>query len=37
MDGDADIAGVAAAIGRPARGAMLSELFGGRALPAVAA
>lgn len=34
MDGDADIAAVAAAIGHPARGAMLSALFGGRALPA---
>src|SRR5829696_4110815 len=34
MDGDADIAAVAAAIGHPARGAMLTALFGGRALPA---
>ena len=33
MDGDADIATVAAAIGHPARGAMLTALFGGRALP----
>jgi DNA-binding transcriptional ArsR family regulator len=34
MDGDADIAAVAAAIGHPARGAMLTAMFGGRALPA---
>jgi DNA-binding transcriptional ArsR family regulator len=34
MHGDADIATVAAAIGHPARGAMLTALFGGRALPA---
>jgi DNA-binding transcriptional ArsR family regulator len=34
MHGDADIAAVAAAIGHPARGAMLTALFGGRALPA---
>jgi DNA-binding transcriptional ArsR family regulator len=34
MDGDADIAAVAMAIGHPARGAMLTALFGGRALPA---
>jgi DNA-binding transcriptional ArsR family regulator len=34
MDGHADIAAVAAAIGHPARGAMLTGLFGGRALPA---
>ena len=34
MDGDADIAAVAAAIGHPARGAMLTALFGGRARPA---
>lgn len=34
MDGDADIALVAAAIGHPARGRMLTALLGGRALPA---
>lgn len=32
--GDADVAAVAAAIGHPARGRMLSALLGGRALPA---
>jgi len=34
MDGDVDIASVAAAIGHPARGRMLLEMLGGRALPA---
>lgn len=34
MDGEADIAGVAAAIGHPARGRMLTAMLGGRALPA---
>ncbi|MCW3047601.1 MAG: ArsR family transcriptional regulator [Solirubrobacterales bacterium] len=34
MDGDADIASVAAVIGNPARGRMLTAMAGGRALPA---
>jgi DNA-binding transcriptional ArsR family regulator len=34
MDGEADIARVAAAIGHPARGRMLTAMLGGRALPA---
>jgi DNA-binding transcriptional ArsR family regulator len=34
VDGEADIATVAAAIGHPARGAMLLAMLGGRALPA---
>ncbi len=34
MDGDVDIASIAAAIGHPARGRMLLEMLGGRALPA---
>jgi DNA-binding transcriptional ArsR family regulator len=34
MNGEADIASVAAAIGHPARGAMLLAMLGGRALPA---
>jgi len=34
MHGDADVAAVGAAIGHPARGAMLTALLGGRALPA---
>jgi DNA-binding transcriptional ArsR family regulator len=34
MNGEADIATVAAAIGHPARGAMLLAMLGGRALPA---
>jgi DNA-binding transcriptional ArsR family regulator len=34
MDGDADIAGVAAAIGHPARGRMLMAMLGGRSVPA---
>jgi hypothetical protein len=34
MDGDADIASVAAVMGHPARGTMLVALLGGRALPA---
>jgi DNA-binding transcriptional ArsR family regulator len=34
MDGEADIASVAAAIGHPARGRMLTAMLGGRALPA---
>jgi DNA-binding transcriptional ArsR family regulator len=34
MNGDADIAAIASAIGDPARALMLSSLFGGRALPA---
>jgi len=34
VSGDADIASVAAVMGNPARGAMLSELMGGRSLPA---
>jgi DNA-binding transcriptional ArsR family regulator len=34
VDGDADLAAVAAAIGDPARARMLAALLGGRALPA---
>jgi DNA-binding transcriptional ArsR family regulator len=34
MDGDVDIAPVAAAIGNPARGRMLTAMIGGRGLPA---
>jgi len=34
MDGEADIASVAAAIGHPARGRMLTAMLGGRSLPA---
>jgi len=34
VSGDADIASVAAVMGNPARGVMLSELMGGRSLPA---
>jgi DNA-binding transcriptional ArsR family regulator len=34
MDGDVDIASIAAAIGHPARGRMLLEMLGGRARPA---
>lgn len=34
MHGDADVSAVAAVIGNPARGRMLSALLGGRALPA---
>src|ERR1700754_1750050 len=34
MDGDVDIASIAGAIGPPARGRMLLEMLGGRALPA---
>jgi DNA-binding transcriptional ArsR family regulator len=34
MDGEADIASVAAAIGHPARGTMLTAMLGGRSLPA---
>jgi DNA-binding transcriptional ArsR family regulator len=34
MNGEADIATIAAAIGHPARGAMLLAMLGGRALPA---
>ena len=34
MDGEVDIASIAAAIGHPARGRMLTAMLGGRALPA---
>jgi DNA-binding transcriptional ArsR family regulator len=34
MDGEADIASIAAAIGHPARGRMLTAMFGGRSVPA---